>query len=218
MKAVLNSQADVRCLLERAGCIWKVSDRQRLSPSFPNGFRKKVKYYVATSAGPEWVSSLFGAGPASFYGGGYAAAGAEFAAHYGPDRVAGFHNIFEDLVDDVLLEDAEVAVAEEVFLERFEFEAAAAGHVANGERTEVGQTGLGADGSELRIVDDDFVAGKLILPGFDGGKGEIEAGLCVVVGIAGLLRHIDIVRGTNVNTGSSKFLHRIHANFCFLRG
>ena len=82
---------------------------------------------------------------------------------------------------------------------------------------EVGQAGLGADGGKLGIVDDDFVAGKLVLPGLDGGKGEVEPGLGVIVGVARLLGHISIVRGTKMNTLSSKFPLRVHANFCFLR-
>jgi hypothetical protein len=168
-------------------------------------------------AGACQVASLFGPWPAGFNGCGNTAAGTEFAADNGPDGVAGFHHVFEDLVDDVFLEDAEVAVAEEIFLEGFEFEAAAAGHVADGERTKVRQSGLGADGCQFGIVDDNFVSGKLVLPGFDLRELEIEACLGVIVGIAGCLRHSSIVRGINMNTPSCKFLHHIHANFCFLR-
>ena len=143
--------------------------------------------------------------PFRFYVSGDAAAGAEFAADYGPDGIAGFHDVFEDLVDDVFLEDAEVAIAEEVFLKRFELEAALAGHVADGEVAEVGQAGFGAYGSEFWVVDDDLVAGKLVLPCFDLGEFEIESGLCVIVGVARLLRHIPIVRGTKMNTVSCNF-------------
>ena len=162
-------------------------------------------------------TSLLGAGPAGFYCCRYTAAGAELAAHYSPDRIARFHYVFKDLVDDVFLEDSEVAVAEEIFLERFELEAACAGHVADRERAEVGQAGLGANGGQLGIVDDDFITGKLVLPGLDLRKLKVESGLGVIVGIARLLRHIFIVRRINMNIPSCKFLVRIHANFCFLR-
>src|SRR3569833_2024787 len=80
--------------------------------------------------------------PFGFYIRRDAAAGAELAAHHSPHGIAGFHHVFEDLVDDVFLEDAEVAVAEEVFLERFELEAAGARHVADGEVAEVRQASL----------------------------------------------------------------------------
>jgi hypothetical protein len=66
------------------------------------------------------VPLLLGAGPAGFYGGGYAAAGAELAADDGPDRLGGLDYVFEYLIDDVFLEDAEVAVAVEILLERLE--------------------------------------------------------------------------------------------------
>jgi hypothetical protein len=128
---------------------------------------------------------VFGAGMEGFDDGGDAAAGAEVADDFGPDGIAGFDYVVEDLVDDVLLEDAEVAVGEEVLLEALELEAGFAGHVANGEPAEVGEAGFGADGGELGVVDEDFVGAELVAPGFDGGKLCVEAGLGVVVGIAG---------------------------------
>ncbi len=60
-----------------------------------------------------------------------------------------------------------------------------AGHVADGETAEVGQAGLGANAGELGVVDEDLVGAELVLPGFDGGELGVEAGLCVVVGVAG---------------------------------
>jgi hypothetical protein len=137
-----------------------------------------------------------GARPASFNGGCDAAAGTEFSAHDSPDRIAGFNDVFKDLVDDVFLKDAEVSVTEEVLLERFQFEAALTRHVANGEDAEVRKPGFWADRSHLRVVDEDFIAGKLILPGLDRGKCEIEAGFGVVVGVAGFRCHSSIVRVT----------------------
>ena len=128
---------------------------------------------------------VFGAGVGGFDDGGDAAAGAEVADDFGPDGVAGFDDVVEDLVDDVFLEDAEVAVGEEVLLEGLELEAAVAGHVADGEAAEVGEAGLGADGGELGVVDEDLVGAELVRPGFDGGKFGVEAGLRVVVGVAG---------------------------------
>jgi hypothetical protein len=135
------------------------------------------------------------AGPAGFYGGGDAAAGAEDAFDYGPNWVGGLDDVFEDLVDDVLLKDAEVAVAVEIFLERFEFEAALAGHVADGENAEVGQAGFGADAGQFGVVDFNLVAGELVAPGFDGGKLEIEAGFGVIVGVAGFCGHSSYCMG-----------------------
>ena len=126
-----------------------------------------------------------GTGPAGFYDGGDAAAWAEVAFDDGPDGIAGFDDVFEDLIDDVFLEDAQVSVAEEVFFVGFELEAAMTRHVAQNEGAEVGQAGLGADGGELRIVDEDLVTGELIGPGFDGRECEIEPGFGVLVCVSG---------------------------------
>ena len=131
---------------------------------------------------------VFGAGVGGFDYGGDAAAGTEVADDLGPDGVAGFDDVVKDLVDDVFLEDAEVAVGEEVLFEGLELEAALAGHVANGEAAEVREAGLGADGGELGVVDEDFIGLELVLPGFDGREGDVEAGFGVVVGVAGGVR------------------------------
>src|SRR6266851_5752089 len=80
---------------------------------------------------------VFGAGVEGFDDGGDAASGAEVADYLGPDGVGGFDDVVEDLVDDVLLEDAEVAIGEEVLLEGLELEALLAGHVADGEGADV---------------------------------------------------------------------------------
>ena len=88
---------------------------------------------------------LLGPGPFCFNLRSDATARAKVPVYDGPDGVAGFHDIFEDLVDDVFLEDPKVAVAEELFLERFELEAPRARHVADGEMAEVGQACFGAD-------------------------------------------------------------------------
>ncbi len=128
---------------------------------------------------------VFHAGVGGGDDGGDAAARTEVADDDGPDGVGGFDDVVEDLVDDILLEDAEIAVGEEILLEGLQLHAFAAGHIADGEATEVGETGLGADGGELGVVDEDLVGLELIRPGLDRGEGGVEAGFCVVVGVAG---------------------------------
>jgi hypothetical protein len=128
---------------------------------------------------------VFGAGIEGFDYCGDAAAGTEVAYYVGPDGVGGFDDVIEDLVDDVFLKDAEVAVDEEVFLERLQLHAFLAGHVTDGEAAEVWKAGLGTDAGELGVVDEDLVGLELVRPGFNCGKLDVEAGLCVVVGVAG---------------------------------
>ena len=63
-----------------------------------------------------WIFLAAGAGGVvrtwveGFDDGGDAAAGAEVADDFGPDGIAGFYYVVEYLVDDVFLEDAEIAV------------------------------------------------------------------------------------------------------------
>lgn len=113
-----------------------------------------------------------------------AATGTEISTHMRPDRIAGFHNIFQDAIRDVLLKDPKIAVAEEIFFVRLQFQAAFARHVPKCDHTEVWQTRLWADGGEFRVVNYNFIDRKLILPRLDGRKGEIEAGLGMFVCVA----------------------------------
>ena len=137
---------------------------------------------------------LFGPRKTSFDGGGNAASRAEFAADYCPDGIAGLHYVFQDLIDNVFLKNAEVAVTEEVLLERFELEAAVTRHVAHVEDAEVRQACLGADRGQLRIVDGNFVTRELVLPCLDRREFKVESGFGMVVRIAGLRSHKPIVR------------------------
>ena len=114
--------------------------------------------------------------------------------HYRPHRVRRLHHVFQNLVDDVLLKNSQIAIAEQVLLERFKLQAAFPGHVADGEHAEIRQAGLGTNRCQFRIIDCDLVAGKLIFPRLDGRKLVIQSGLGVVVGIAGLWCHPFIVR------------------------
>ena len=126
----------------------------------------------------------------------------------GPDRVAGFDHVFEDLVDNVFLEDAKVAVREQVFLPGLELEAAFAGHITELNNTEIGQAGLRADGSKFGIVDQNFIGRELILPGFNGGEIEVEAGLGMLFGIAG---------DSSVGNGCHRdIVGHVRINFCWL--
>jgi len=133
----------------------------------------------------------------SFDDGRDAAARAEVADDLGPDGIAGFDHIVENLVDDVLLKDTEVAVGEEIFLQRLQLEAGLTGHVADGDAAKVGQAGLGADAGELGIIDENLVGLELVLPCLDGGEFNVEAGGGMVVGVArgALGGHVVILPG-----------------------
>ena len=137
-------------------------------------------------------------GPAGFDDGRDPSARTEITFYNGPDGVASLYEIFKNLVDDVFLKDAQVAIAEEVLFVRLELDATFAWHVAEGEDAEVGQAGFGADRGKLRIVDENLVAGELVRPCFDGRECEIEPSFGVLVGVSRLKCHTPIlVEGEN---------------------
>ena len=127
-------------------------------------------------------------GPASEDGGGEAAAGGEFAADDAPLGADGGDDVVENLVDGVFVEDAEVAIGEEIHFQGFELDAIFFGHVLNGDGAEVGEAGLGADGGVFWKPRGDDVAGELIGPGFQRGQFGFDAGAGVLCGVVGHVR------------------------------
>src|SRR5262245_4836691 len=65
--------------------------------------------------------------------------------------------VVEDLVGDVLVEDAAIAELDDVVLERLQLDAARVGDVGDADLAEVGQAGLRAQRGELRTLNRDFV-------------------------------------------------------------
>src|SRR3954452_17821601 len=91
--------------------------------------------------------------PASFDDRTETAASVEFAAHFAPHRLGGADYIFEHAIDDVLLEDAYVAVSSHVFLERLQLKAIILRHVANPDDAEIRESCFRANGSKFGNVD-----------------------------------------------------------------
>jgi len=117
----------------------------------------------------------------------------KFAFYLSPDRLRALHHILQNTIHRVLLKDTQVAVALQIFLIRLEFETQFAGLVPQRDHTEIGQAGFGADGSELRIVDDDLVSGKLVWPGLNLRELGFQACSGVLSGVALLFWHENIV-------------------------
>ena len=95
------------------------------------------------------------------------AANGEIARYGHPPRLTRGHEVIEDLVGDILVEDAFIAELDEVVLERFQLDAEPVGHVIDANLSKVGQTGFGADRRELRAADEHLV----ISMGLGIGKG-----------------------------------------------
>ena len=144
----------------------------------PGTLPVSVEFGVALGVGGE-------GGPAGEDGGGEAAAGGEFAAHDAPFRANGGDDVAEDFVDSIFVEDAQAAVGEEIHFQGFQLDAIFFGHVLDGDGTEVGETGLGADGRVFWKASGNDVAGKLIGPGFKRGQFCLDAGAGVFCGVVG---------------------------------
>ena len=83
--------------------------------------------------------------PTCFNNGGDAAARTKLPTNCRPHRITGLHDILQHLVDDVFLEDSEVAVGEQIFLVRLQFEAFLARLISQENDAEIRQTGLWTD-------------------------------------------------------------------------
>src|SRR3954453_15990753 len=65
--------------------------------------------------------------------------------------------VVEDLVGDVLVENAAVAEFDQVILQRLELDARRIGHVSNPDLPEIGQACFRTERCELRTIDGDLV-------------------------------------------------------------
>src|ERR1039458_6201532 len=127
------------------------------------------------------------------------------AFDFSPFRLAGAHYVLENAVHDVFLEDAQIAVTDQVFLQRFQFEAALVGHVANPQRPEIGQASFGTYGGELGYINLYLVAGNLVRPGFDFGRFSGETSVSMFPSVTCALCHGPIVAIRAASWG-----HRAH--------
>ena len=89
--------------------------------------------------------------------GGDASAGGEGGGQGHMAGVSGFDEVVEDLVGQGFVEYALVAVALQVQLEGFEFQTFLVGAILDGDGSEIGLAGFGAEAGELRAVDFDLV-------------------------------------------------------------
>ena len=118
-------------------------------------------------------------------GGCQAAAWGEFAANDAPFRLDGVDDVVEHFVHGVFVEDAEVAVGQQVHFQRFELDAVFARHVLDSDGAEVGQAGFWADRGVLRKFGGDDVARELIGPGFQRWQFRVDACAGVFFGVVG---------------------------------
>ena len=91
----------------------------------------------------------------------------------------------KNLVNGVFIEDAEIAIGEEVHLESLELDALLARHILDGDCAIVGKAGLGTDGSVLWKARSDDVTRVLIGPGIELWQFRLDARAGVIGSVIG---------------------------------
>jgi len=97
-------------------------------------------------------------------------------------------HVFQNPIDGVLVKDTEVAIGEDVVLQRLQFQAEFVGKIMNGDGAEIRQAGARADGGVFGDRDGDLVAPVLVRPGFDGGEFSVDTSAGVFGSVSGFLR------------------------------
>src|SRR6266567_3966015 len=128
-------------------------------------------------------------GPACFHCGPNPAARAKDTLDHCPLWLGRADHVFQNLIDDILLEDTKIAVVQQILLERFQFQAKLGRHVTNLQQAKVGQAGLRAHRRKLRHVNEDFISGKLVRPGIDLWENVVQSGFSVVFGVTCTMCH-----------------------------
>src|SRR5262249_39304267 len=98
----------------------------------------------------------------------------EVALHNCPLRFCRFDHVFKYLIDDVLLKNPQIAITVQILFERLQLQTELLWHVPNGDHTEIGKAGLGTHRGKLRYVDDDLIGRKLVWPGLNIRKAEVQ--------------------------------------------
>jgi len=99
-----------------------------------------------------WANSFVEGGDA----GRDAAAGCEFSVNLHPSGADRRDEIVQNAVDDMLVEDADLAVLEQIQLEALELNDFFLGRIADDDAAEVGQPRHGTERGELRLRDGHF--------------------------------------------------------------
>ncbi len=96
-------------------------------------------------------------------------ASGKLTRYLGPSRTAGANNVFENAVDRILIEYADISVGMNIHFEGFELQAMLIRFIVESNRSKIWQIGLRADGRILGNYDCNFVSCVLVWEGFNIG-------------------------------------------------
>jgi hypothetical protein len=94
-------------------------------------------------------------------------AGSEFASDTHRNRFAGLDQVVEDAIHGILIEDAEIPIGRDVFLQRFKLEAPLIRDITHIEGPKIGQAGSRTNGCVFWKGDFDLIIRILIFPALD---------------------------------------------------
>ena len=95
-----------------------------------------------------------------------AAACGEVSDYSRRDRLAGFDDVGQNLVDGIFVEDANIAVGMNIDFERFEFDAGLIWNVGELDGSKIRKAGLWANGGVFWNVNGNLITRILVRPGF----------------------------------------------------
>jgi hypothetical protein len=102
-------------------------------------------------------------------------AGSEFASDTHRNRFASLDQVLKNAIDRILIEDAEIAVGRDVFLQGLEFQAPLVWNITHMDGPEIGQAGSRTNGCVFRKDDFDFIIRILIFPALDFRQHSLDA-------------------------------------------
>src|SRR6266852_2370817 len=135
---------------------------------------------ASAAPGPARPARASGTLNVCFDGGRQAAPRGELAAHHAPLGPSGLHDVAQDTVHSVLIENTEVSIGQKISLKGLQLEAQLSGTVLDGDGAVVGQTGFRAHRAVFREARGDLVPRELVGPGLQPRKLGADAGAGVL--------------------------------------
>ena len=117
----------------------------------------------------------------------------EHSLHLRPHRIASLHHVLKYLIHNVFLEDSQVPVAEQILLQRLQFQALLPRHIPDRQHPKIRQPRLRAHRGQFRVVNQNLVPRKLVLPGLNSRKRKVQPRRRMIIRITWFQSHVPIV-------------------------
>src|SRR5262245_48987977 len=105
----------------------------------------------------------------------HSSANRELAPHHSPNWIARCHNVSQNAINRILIENSQITITENVVLKRLKLQTDLVGQVMNRDLPKIGQLGLRANRSEFRHLDSDLIPAELVRPDLDCWQFSVNA-------------------------------------------